>query len=88
MKKVIIYTLSTCPWCRKTEKFFTENHIPFEHVDYDLAGEEEQEKIMEEMKRTGGTGAFPYVRINGEVIVGYNPKKYAALMGVGRTNER
>lgn len=77
-----MYTLSTCPWCRKTKKFFTDNHIPFEYIDYDLAGEDEQDRIREEMLRDGGTAAFPYVRINGEVIIGFNPKKYAKLMGL------
>ena len=37
MKNVFMYTLSTCPWCRKTKKYFTDHNIPFKYVDYDLA---------------------------------------------------
>ena len=33
MKKVSMYTLSTCPWCRKTKQFFTEHNIPFKFTD-------------------------------------------------------
>ena len=29
MKKVSLYTLSTCPWCRKAKQFFAERNIPF-----------------------------------------------------------
>lgn len=76
MKKVSMYTLSTCPWCRKTKKFFQERKIPFEYVDYDLAGEEEQEKIAREMMNYTGHIAFPFVRIGDEVIIGYNPEKF------------
>ena len=36
MKQVTLYTLSTCPWCRKAKKFFTDNNIPFTDIDYDL----------------------------------------------------
>ena len=36
MKKVSMYTLSTCPWCHKTKKYFTDHNIPFKYVDYDL----------------------------------------------------
>ena len=46
MAKVTMYTLSTCPWCRKTKKFFTEHNIPFEFTDYDLADEATQDKII------------------------------------------
>ena len=82
MKKVLMYTQSTCPWCRKAKKFFKDHNIPFEYVDYDLAGEREQEQIMDEMLKTTGTTSFPYVRINGHAIVGYNPKRYSKLMGL------
>jgi hypothetical protein len=36
MKDVVMYTLSTCPWCRKTKKYFTDNNIPLKYVEYDL----------------------------------------------------
>lgn len=82
MTKVSIYALSTCPWCRKTKKFFNDHNIPFECVDYDLVGEDIQEKIMDEIKRHGVSISFPYVMIGEKIVVGYNPKKYSELMGV------
>ena len=39
MKKVSMYTLSTCPWCRKTKQFFKDKNIQFDFIDYDLATE-------------------------------------------------
>lgn len=77
--KVSMYTLSTCPWCRKTKQYFKDKNIPFEYVDYDLAGEKEQEKILEEISKYGGS-AFPFVKIDGEVVIGYNPQKYDELL--------
>lgn len=82
MAKVFMYTLSTCPWCRKTKQFFKDKSIPFEYVDYDLQGEEEQEKIMKEMEKLGGGMAFPFVRIDDKIIVGYNPEKYSEFLGL------
>jgi glutaredoxin len=81
MKKVSMYTLSTCPWCRKTKKFFSDHNIPFTYVDYDLADEPTQRRIMEEVDAEGATG-FPFVRIGDEVIVGYQPERYASAMGI------
>ncbi len=80
MKKVSMYTLSTCPWCRKTKKFFKDRNIPFDFIDYDLAGEEEKERIGKEMEKYAGHIAFPFVKINGEVVVGYNPERYGQLI--------
>jgi glutaredoxin len=75
-----MYTLSTCPWCRKTKKFFQERHIPFDYVDYDLASEAEQEKIGKEITKHTGHISFPFVEIDGDVVIGYNPEKYEALL--------
>jgi glutaredoxin len=76
-----MYTLSTCPWCRKTKKFFTEHNIPFEFTDYDLANEATQDKIMAELDAEGANG-FPFVRIGDQVVAGYQPEVYAKLMGI------
>ncbi len=81
-KKVFMYTLSTCPWCRRTKKWFTEHNIPFEYVDYDLQNPERQAEIEQDMMKRGGNMAFPWVVIDDEVVVGWNPAKYAELMGL------
>jgi glutaredoxin len=82
MEKVLMYTLSTCPWCRKTKQFFTDKKISFDFIDYDLADEKEQERIKSEMTKSGGAIAFPFVIIKEEAVVGYNPEKYAELLGL------
>ena len=56
MKKVKMYTLSTCPWCKKTKEFFKDHKIPFEYTDFDLADDEERTKILEEMREYGANG--------------------------------
>jgi glutaredoxin len=76
-----MYTLSTCPWCRKTKEFFTDHNITFDFIDYDLADEDTQKRIMNELDANGANG-FPFVRIGNDVIHGYNPERYAALVGV------
>lgn len=81
MKKVSMYTLSTCPWCRKTKTFFTDHHIPFEFTDFDLADEAAQDRIMREMEAEGANG-FPFVRIGDQVVEGWQPARYAELLGI------
>lgn len=81
MNKIYMYTLSTCPWCRKTKKFFTEHRIAFDYTDYDLADEATQDKIMNELETHGANG-FPFVRIGDQVVEGYQPDRYAELLGL------
>ena len=81
--KISMYTLSTCPWCRKTKQFFKDKKVPFDYVDYDLVGEEEKERILKDMSKYGST-AFPFVKIDDEVIIGYNPEKYSELLKKGK----
>ncbi len=80
MKKIMIYALSTCPWCKKSKSFFAERNIPFEFIDYDKASEEEQQKIREVCLEHGDSIAFPFVIIGDDVVVGYNPQKYTKLL--------
>jgi glutaredoxin len=80
MKKVSMYTLSTCPWCRKTKKFFKDRGISFDFIDYDLASEDEQDRISKDVMKYTGHIAFPFVRIGDEVVIGYNPEKYEELI--------
>jgi glutaredoxin len=77
-----MYTLSIDPWSQKAKKFFRDKNIPFEYKDYDLVGEKEQEKILEDIYKCGGATAtaFPFVEIGEEVVIGYNPEVFSKLL--------
>jgi len=80
MKKVKIYALSTCLWCKRTKNFFEEKNIPFDCVYYDKVDEAEQERIMAEMREKGGGGSFPLVCIGSEIVQGYAPDDFERLL--------
>ncbi|WP_094228257.1 glutaredoxin family protein [Methanolobus psychrotolerans] len=82
MKKVVIYTLSTCPWCMRAKKFFREHDIPFEYTDYDKADEKTKQLIRDDCHDHGAEMSFPFVKIDEDVVVGYNPEKYSKLLGL------
>lgn len=77
---VVLYALSTCPWCRKAKQWFTDTQVPFEAVDVDLLKGEEQDAAAEKAYQLSGGRRFPVVVINGEVVVGYNPERYLELL--------
>ena len=77
------YTLSYCPWCKRTKKFFADRDIPFDCVDYDLVDKAEQARIDDEISRYSvGDVSFPYVVIGETVVMGYHPDRYKELLGL------
>ncbi|WP_438318268.1 glutaredoxin family protein [Candidatus Caldatribacterium sp. SIUC1] len=72
MKPVMLYALSTCPFCKMAKRFFESRNIPYNFVDVDLLPEEEKEKTVAEVQRISGRRAFPVIVIGEEVIVGYD----------------
>lgn len=82
--KVFLYALSTCPWCQKTKQFLKDNNIAFDFVDYDLLDEGEQEKVLERLSAMNAASGFPVAVIGKEVVIGYNPEKYSALLGINK----
>jgi len=80
--KVELYTLSTCPWCKKSLAWLEDKHVVYEYVDYDLADGVMQSRIQEEMAAKNAT-AFPFAKFGEtDFIVGYNPDAYARLLGL------
>lgn len=79
---VELYTLSTCPWCRKAKAFLDDRKVVYTYIDFDLADEVMQARIQDEMQARNAS-AFPFAKFGGdEFIVGYNPEAYARLLGL------
>jgi len=78
--EVVLYTLSTCPWCRKTKQWFADNQVPFELVEVDQLHGDEQDAAAEKAYQLSGGRRYPVVAINGEVVSGYNPGRYLELL--------
>ncbi len=87
MREVRLYTLSTCPWCRKAKSFFEEREVPFEFVDVDLLEGEEKEAVIDRVREISGSLQYPVAVIGESVVTGYNPKKYTTLLEQGGGKE-
>lgn len=83
VKKVFIYSLSTCPWCRKAKKYFDERHVAYDSLEYDRVSSDEQARVEREM-RDMEVGGFPVVKIGRDVVVGYRPQEYDELLRLGK----
>lgn len=76
MKKIKIYALSTCIWCKKTIDYFTEKGIPFEHIYVDLLEDEERKLIKEELGKFNPERSYPTIVIGHKVIIGFKQNDF------------
>ncbi len=76
-KKVEIYSTPTCHFCHMAKEWLTEKNIPF--VDYNVAENMDKRKEMVEM--TGQLGV-PVIKIEDNLMVGFNQEQMAKLLGV------
>ena len=70
MKKIILYTTPSCPFCAKTKEFLRENRIAYE--DFNVM---EDEQARDEMMKKSGKMTVPVIDIEGEIIVGFEPEQ-------------
>jgi len=69
---VMLYALSTCPYCRMTKKYLDDNEVEYDAIDVDLLEGDERTTVLAEVKRLSGGTSFPVLLIDDEVIVGFN----------------
>ena len=81
-KKIKVYALSTCPYCKRTKRFLDEHKVPYEHTDVDLLDDDEQEVVLSEIERLTGKRSFPVVLIEAEVIVGHDEERLRKVLGL------
>lgn len=72
---VMVYALSTCPWCKKTKKLLTDNNVTFDFVDVDLLEGAAQENALLEVEKLSGGRSFPVIAVGEKVIHGFDADK-------------
>ncbi|MCX6665878.1 MAG: glutaredoxin family protein [Euryarchaeota archaeon] len=74
--KIMVYTLSTCIWCKKTKHLFDKMGVEYDYIDVDLLDDAEKEKIVHEQEKWNPLCSYPTVVINDKkCIVGFKEKE-------------
>lgn len=68
---VKLYSLSTCPWCKKVKLLLDGKAVKYEVIEVDLAEGEVQRQALAEVEKLTGKRSFPVTVIGGTVIQGY-----------------
>jgi len=78
----MMYTLSTCIWCRKTKNLLKDMGVGYSYIDVDLLEGEEREEVLVEMKKHNPGGGFAAMVIDdSHCIVGFDENKIREKLG-------
>ena len=67
--KVLMYTLSTCAWCKMGKQFLKDSNVEYEYVDVDLCNEKDREKIRGDILKRGGELSYPTLIIDDKKLI-------------------
>lgn len=67
MARPVIFSTSTCSWCRRTKRYFREKGVSFKEINI----EKDPAAARDIVRKTGQSGV-PVIRIGGAWIVGFD----------------
>jgi glutaredoxin len=62
--KIVLYTLSTCMWCRMAKTLLKDMGVGYEYIDVDTLAAEEKDAVKKEIKKWNPDGSYPTMVIN------------------------
>ena len=73
---ILLYTLSTCGWCKKTKSFLNKLGVEYNYINVDELDGSEKNKIVEDVKKWNSQINYPTMIINNKIcIVGFKEKE-------------
>lgn len=72
-----IYTTPTCVYCKMAKEFFNKNNVKYE--EFNVA---EDAKAREEMVNLSHQLGVPVIKIDNQVVVGFDRNTLAQILGV------
>ena len=82
LKKIILYSLSTCNFCQAIKKMLDDLEITFQCIQADELPDEERKKVVKELRKVNPKCSFPTVVIEDETVVGYKIQEIKEKIGV------
>ena len=70
MAKVVMFSTSTCSWCRRAKRYFKEHRIPCKEINI----ERDPQAARDIVRKTGQT-SVPMIKIGSSWIVGFDKER-------------
>jgi glutaredoxin len=67
--KILLYSLSSCVWCKMTKKFLKDNEFEYKYIDVDLCQIEEVRRIKQEIIKRVGQIMYPTIIVDEKTTI-------------------
>jgi len=79
--EILLYTLSTCGWCKKTKTFLNKLGVEYTYINVDQLDKSEKNEIVKEVKKWNPQINYPTMIINNKTcIVGFKEKEIKEVL--------
>lgn len=79
LKKVRVYSLSTCPACKRVKEFLNSYNVQYENIEVDTLDSGEQWVALKELKKVNPKETFPTVVVE-NTVVGFDEEKLRKVL--------
>ena len=71
-RDIMLFTLSTCVWCKRTKKLLDNLGLSYKFIDVDTLSGQDKVEVMKEVKKFNPQCTFPTMVVDGsECVVGF-----------------
>jgi len=70
MTRVVLFSTSTCSWCRRAKRYFNERRVPFKEINI----ERDPDAARDIVRKTGQKGV-PVIKLGSKWIVGFDKER-------------
>lgn len=78
-KRVTLFSLSTCDFCKKVKQFLDDHNVPYAQIEIDTLEDGEQWLMTKELLKHNPQATYPTVVIE-EVVRGYDIEALASRL--------
>lgn len=79
--QIMLYTLSTCGWCKKTKDLLNELGVAYDYIDVDTLEGAEYSSAREAVSKWNPSCSFPTIVIGGkDCLVGFQEAKLRGML--------
>ncbi|MFW9823415.1 MAG: glutaredoxin family protein [Candidatus Thorarchaeota archaeon] len=78
---ILIFTLSTCMWCKKCKRFLNDRNLKYRYIDVDQIEREDKSQLLDYLRsKYNPRISYPFLICEKGHVIGYNPNQYEELL--------
>lgn len=80
-ENVLIFTLSTCQWCKRCKRYLNDKDVKYRYIDVDKIDSAKKAKLIEYLRDNYQSRiSYPFLVCDKGHVVGYDPEKYDEII--------